>query len=55
MPESAGDLVAVFMGVIVLWFLMGSLLDEERIWRRHQGHRGQPSTGRPHGGRPSGR
>jgi hypothetical protein len=51
MPESAGDVIAVLMGLIVLWFLLGSLLDEERFWRRHQRHGGQPSTGGPHGRR----
>jgi hypothetical protein len=37
MPESAGDLVAVFLGLTVLWFLFGILTGE------HHGRHGSRS------------
>ena len=37
MPESAGDLVAVFLGLTVLWFLWGMLAGE------HHGRHGNRS------------
>jgi hypothetical protein len=53
MPESARDLIAVLLGLVVLWFLFGAFLDQERLWGPHRGgqRRRQPMAGRPHGGR----
>jgi hypothetical protein len=57
MLESAGDLIAVLLGLVVLWFLFGAFLDQERLWGSHSGdqRRRQPMAGRPHGGRSLGR
>jgi hypothetical protein len=57
MLESAGDLIAVLLGLVVLWFLFGAFLDQERLSGSHSGdHRRRlPMAGRPHGGRSLGR
>jgi hypothetical protein len=41
MPETAGDLVAVFLGLTVLWFLWGVLTGEH-----HQRHHNRSKSGR---------
>ena len=56
MFESAQDLIGVLVGLVVLWFLFGALINSERVWReqglgprrRHRlaGPRGHHSSGR---------
>jgi hypothetical protein len=57
MPESARDLIAVLLGLVVLWFLFGALINQERFWGPHRSgqDRRQSRAGRPHGGRSLGR
>lgn len=55
MFESAQDLISVLVGLVVLWFLFGALINSERAWReqgvgrsrRHRlaGPRGHRSSG----------
>ena len=33
MFESAQDLISVLVGLVVLWFLFGALINSERAWR----------------------
>ena len=33
MFESAQDLIGVLVGLVVLWFLFGALINSERAWR----------------------
>jgi hypothetical protein len=57
MPESATDLIGVLLGLIALWFLLGSLLNDGRLRRQNTGHgrgRHHSSTRRPGAPRPAG-
>ena len=56
MFESARDLIGVLLGLVALWFILGTLLDDERL--RGQGHRHvrrHPSTRRHGAPRPASR
>lgn len=56
MPESARDLIGVVLGLIALWFLLGSLLNDERLRRQGRSHghgRHHSSTSRPGAPRPA--
>ena len=58
MFESARDLVGVLLGLIALWFILGTLLDDERLRGQGAGHRPvrRQSSARRHGAaRPAGR
>ncbi len=57
MPESARDLIGVLLGLIALWFLLGSLLNDERLRRQGRNHgqgRHSSTTSRPGAARPAG-
>jgi hypothetical protein len=57
MPESPRDLMAVLLGLVVLWFLLGTLVHEGRL-RGSLGAdqcRRRPMSGRPHRSRSLGR
>jgi len=42
MVESAQDLIGVFLGLVVLWFLFGTLIREECLWDRRTAERYLP-------------
>ena len=48
MFESAQDLIGVLVGLVVLWFLFGALINSERAWRE-QGVSGPAQTPPPGG------
>lgn len=43
MPESAGDLITIALGLTVVWFLFGWLASREHRWR----HGSAPDSERP--------
>jgi len=52
MAESTQDLIGVFMGLVTLWFLVGALMKEERLWvGRHRTRGSHSLEGRPRGRR----
>ena len=56
MFESARDLIGVLLGLVVLWFLFGALINSERAWREQGvGQRRRDPLAGPRGHRPSGR
>jgi hypothetical protein len=58
MPESARDLIGVLMGLVVLWFILGSLLNHEGLRRQGRNHgqeRAHSSASRHGAPRPAGR
>ena len=57
MLESAQDLIAVLVGLIVLWFLFGGLVNQTCLWGEHRGaqRKRQRLVGSSRGGRSSSR
>lgn len=62
MFESAQDLIAVLVGLVVLWFLFGALINQERLWQERlwRDHKSVPRkrqrlAGPSRGGRASSR
>ena len=47
MVESAQDLIGVFLGLVVLWFLFGALIRQASVWDRRPAGRHPPGD-RPH-------
>ena len=47
MVESMQDLIGVLLGLVVLWFLFGALIRQERLWEgRHAGRQRNRLSGR---------
>lgn len=42
MPESANDLI--LGGLVVLWFLFGTLIRHDRLWNKQEARRRRRST-----------
>ena len=56
MFESGRDLIGVLVGLVVLWFLFGALINSERAWREQGvGQRRRHPLAGPRGHRSSGR
>ena len=56
MFESARDLIGVLVGLVVLWFLFGALINSERAWREQGvGQRRRHPLAGPRGHRSAGR
>ena len=45
MVESAQDLIGVFLGLVVLWFLAGALIKQECLWEQRPAGRHAPAAG----------
>ena len=44
MVESAQDLIGVFLGLVVLWFLAGAFIRQESVWERRPAGRHAPAV-----------
>jgi len=44
MVESAQDLIGVFLGLVVLWFLAGALIRQGCLWERRPAGRHAPAV-----------
>jgi hypothetical protein len=41
MAESAQDLIGVLLGLVALWFLVGALIKQDRLWDARRGANGR--------------